>query len=86
MIILRSAFRSEQEVNTVNFVQMRSFCQLDTGSFKDNLCFAHQLLLYRVKFLQSNSVERVISNTLIPNHIDKVLSAVLVVEQGGIKA
>ncbi|MNJ42704.1 hypothetical protein D3C77_376790 [compost metagenome] len=80
MIILGAALRRQQVVITVHFVQVRCFRQFNVGPFKNNLFVANQLLLAGTVFLKHDAIERMMADTLIPQHVDQIFLAVLIME------
>src|SRR5436190_2096104 len=77
----RAAFRSEQIVPTVAFVEMRRFGKSERCACEYRLPLANQFAFLHRVFLQDNSGEAIISGPMIPQHVEEVLATIVVMKK-----
>src|SRR5690606_17316221 len=72
MIVFCSAFCSQQIIIVTDLIKVRRFGQLDIRAFKDDFGIADELARCRIEFLQDNAVKSMVSNAMVPVHIDEI--------------
>ena len=81
-----AAFRSDQIVPTIPFVEVRRLGEPDRRSFKDVLLFADELAFLHRIFLQDNARKAIVTRAMVPKHVDEVFPAVVVMIERRIEA
>src|SRR3954447_7687608 len=81
-----ATFSGEQIVVAVAFVKVRRFGQADSHAGKNVFPLADQLACGMRIFLQHDAREAVLSRPMIPELIDQIFTAVILMEQRWIEA
>ncbi len=81
-----AALRGQQIVVAVALVEMRPFGEPERRTGEDETSFPDEPLFRGREFLHDNPRKAILSGTMIPQHVEQVLPAVVVVEQRRIEA
>ena len=81
-----AALGGEQVVVAVALVEMRRLGEAERRALEDQAAVADQLALAGGVFLQHDAGETVVPGPMVPEHVDEIFAAVVVVEQRGIEA
>src|SRR5690606_35899076 len=86
MIVFCSAFCSQQIIIVANLVKVGRFGQFDIRAFKDDFGLADELASGWIEFLQDDAVKRVVSDAMVPVHIDEIFFPGFIVEEGRVES
>ena len=82
----RAALGGDQVVVAVALVEMRRLGEADRRAFEDHASLADEPALGRRVLLQHDAGEPVLPGPVIPQHVEQILPAVVVVKQRRIEA
>jgi len=77
----RAAFGCDEIIPAAAFVKVRHFREAQRRSLEDIHLLAHKLALIGRILLQDDAGETILSRSMVPEHVQEVLAAVLIVEQ-----